>query len=81
MNDVASSSAAEASHLRNGDQTEEEAAPTVAELAERRKKSRLLFNRKRGERLDDLLANLDMLIYAELSVIYYMEYVEMHAQE
>lgn len=75
MNDEASSSAAEPSNGRRhgGHADEEEPAPTTAELAERRKKSRQIFNRKRGERLDDLLANFDMLIYAELSVIYYME--------
>lgn len=74
MNDEASSSAAEASNSRQYEVDTDEPAPTVAELAERRKKSRQLFNRKRGERLDDLLANLDMLIYAELSAVYYMEY-------
>lgn len=80
MNDEASSSAAAApsTSRRHGDG---EPAQTTSELAERRKKSRQLFNRKRGERLDDLLANLDMLIYAELSVIYYMEYVWSRAQD
>lgn len=75
MNDEASSSAAEASNSRqHGDGApERDISPTAKELAEKRKKSRQLFNRKRGERLDDLLASLDMLIYAELSIIYYME--------
>ena len=51
------------------------APPTAAELVERRKKNREMFNKKRGELLDDLLRNLDILIYAELSTIYYMEYI------
>ena len=42
--------------------------------AEKRKKNRQMFNRKRGELLDVELTNLDILVYAELSVIYYMEY-------
>lgn len=87
MNDEASSSAATpaasaaapaSKSRRHGD---EEPASTAAELAERRKKSRQLFNRKRGERLDDLLANLDMLVYAELSVIYYLEYARSRAHD
>lgn len=32
-----------------------------------------MFKKKRGELLDDLLRGLDILVYAELSVIYYME--------
>jgi hypothetical protein len=31
--------------------------------------------RKRGELMDDALRHLDILVYAELSVIYYMECV------
>lgn len=34
-----------------------------------------MFSRKRGELLDDVLRNLDILVYAELSTVYYMEYV------
>lgn len=45
----------------------------MTQLAARRKKNRQLFNRKRGELLDDLLRNFDTLIYAELSTIYYMD--------
>lgn len=30
---------------------------------------------RRLERLDDILRNLDILIYAELAAVYYMEYV------
>lgn len=75
MNDESqpSSSAAAARHgeKRGG---APETAPTAVELADRRKKSRRMFNRKRGELLDDLLRNLDILVYAHLSAIYYMEY-------
>jgi hypothetical protein len=46
----------------------------AAELEKRRKTNRENFNRKRGEFLDDLLRSLDVLVYAELSTIYYMEY-------
>jgi len=46
---------------------------TAAEIAERRKKDRELFNRKRGDLLEDLLRNIDLLVYAELMVGYYME--------
>lgn len=74
MNDEASSSAAASGSRHHADaQYAAEAAPTAAEVKESRNKSRLLFNKKRGELLDDLLRNLDILIYAELSVIYYME--------
>lgn len=43
-------------------------------MQERRRKNRSMFNKKRGELLDDLLRSLDILIYAELSTVYYMEY-------
>ena len=48
-------------------------APPLS-AAEKRKKNRRIFNWKRGELLDVELTNLDILVYAELSVIYYMEY-------
>lgn len=48
---------------------------TAAELAERRKKNRQTFNRKRGDLLEDLLRSVDILVYAQLSAIYYLEYV------
>jgi hypothetical protein len=70
----ASSSAAGAHYSHDGRQDKPEAAPTAAELAERRKKNRQMFNRKRGDLLDNVLRDLDMLVYAELGVIYYMEY-------
>ena len=75
MNDEASSSAVRASSYNEDGRLQSEAAPTAAELAERRKKNRQMFNRKRLDLLDDLLRNLDILVYAELSTIYYMEYV------
>lgn len=75
MSDEASSSAAAFSSINaNDDQQQHDVAPTPAQLAERRKKNRQMFNKKRGELLDDLLKSLDILIYAELSTIYYMEY-------
>lgn len=52
---------------------EQNVTPTAAQLAERRKHNRAQFNRKRGQLLDDLLHNLDILIYAELSAIYYLD--------
>lgn len=33
-----------------------------------------MFNQKRGQLLDHLVKDLDMLVYAELSAVYYMEY-------
>jgi hypothetical protein len=34
-----------------------------------------MFNKKRVHLLDDLIYNLDLLVYAQLSAIYYMESV------
>ena len=73
MNDEPASSSSGAHGNHDLDDHPQEAAPTAAELAERRKKNRQMFNRKRGDLLDDLLRNLDILIYAELSTIYYMD--------
>jgi hypothetical protein len=72
MNDEPSSSSSGA-HGNHDLDLPQEAEPTAGELAEWRKKNRQMFNRKRGELLDDLLRNLDILIYAELSTIYYMD--------
>jgi len=41
---------------------------------ERRKRNRLLFNKKREYFLKDFSRSIDILIYAELAAIYYMEY-------
>lgn len=81
MNDEPASSAA-ASSSRVADQLptddtlpqgQQDGTPTVAQIEERRKKNREMFNKKRGQLLDDLLYNLDLLVYAQLSAIYYME--------
>ena len=77
MSDEASSSAAAYTPDIPQDGPRPEAAPTAAQLAERKKKNRQLFNRKRGDLLDDVIRNLDILLYAELSAIYYMEYAVM----
>ena len=47
--------------------------PTAAQIEKRRKENRDTFNRKRGQLLDDLIYNMDVLVYAQLSAIYYME--------
>ena len=44
-------------------------------MEERRKSNREMFNKKRVQLLDDLIYNLDLLVYAQLSAIYYMESV------
>nr|POE48344.1 hypothetical protein CFP56_73911 [Quercus suber] len=69
MNDEPSSSAAAAS-VHDG----ESHHPSATDFLERRREHRSRFNRKRGELLNDLLQSLDILVYAELSCIYYMEY-------
>lgn len=48
----------------------------TAHHAELRKKLRSMFSRKRVVLLDDLIRNLDVLVYAQLSMIYYMEYAK-----
>lgn len=74
MNDEPSASASSSRpvHARR-EPLEQDAPPTTAQLAERRKHNREQFNRKRGQLLDDLIHNLDVLIYAELSAIYYLD--------
>jgi hypothetical protein len=74
MNDVdaaASSSSSRAFHPPT--QNPQDEAPTAAQIEKRRKENRDTFNRKRGQLLDDLIYNLDVLVYAQLSAIYYME--------
>lgn len=78
MNDEPGSSAAAASSSRVAfdlptDGAQQDGAPTAAQIQERRKNNRDMFNKKRGQLLDDLIYNLDMLVYAQLSAIYYME--------
>ncbi|TKA48218.1 hypothetical protein B0A54_01711 [Friedmanniomyces endolithicus] len=76
MSDEASSSTAAADSLDDiPDGRTHDALPTAADQAKKRKNNRQLFNKKRGELLDDLLRSVDILVYAELSTIYYMEYV------
>ncbi|KAK0260023.1 hypothetical protein B0A54_09507 [Friedmanniomyces endolithicus] len=74
MSDEASSSAAAVDSLDDiQDGRPHDALPTAADLARKRRKNRQLFNKKRGELLDDLLRSVDILVYAELSTIYYMD--------
>ena len=79
MNDEPSSSASTAA--RPEDEPQQNAASRTdrslksAEEAAIRKRNRENFNKRRVELLNDLLRNLDLLVYAELSVVYYMESV------
>ncbi|KAM0712442.1 hypothetical protein Q7P37_011538 [Cladosporium fusiforme] len=74
MNDEpASSSSRVANELPPDNALQHDEAPTAAQIKERRKKNREMFNKKRGQLLDDLLYNLDVLVYAQLSAIYYMD--------
>lgn len=41
---------------------------------ERLQRNKATFNKKRDAFLQDLQRNIDLLIYAELSAVYYMEY-------
>jgi hypothetical protein len=79
MNDEGSSAAAASSSRVAFDVTPDSAlrdeAPTAAQVEERRKNNRDMFNKKRVHLLDDLIYNLDLLVYAQLSAIYYMESV------
>lgn len=79
MNDAPSSSAAARPFPqfdgRDQDGAHDEPPLTAKELARQRRKNRENFQRKRADLLDDLLRNLDILVYAELSTIYYLEYV------
>jgi hypothetical protein len=50
-------------------------APDGDAAAVLHKRNREYLLRKRGELMDDALRHLDILVYAELSVIYYMECV------
>lgn len=72
MNDEPSSSD-RAGPSGNHDTTVEDGVPTPAQIAARKKKNRENFSVRKGELLDGLLRNIDLLVYAELSAIYYME--------
>lgn len=71
MNDEPSASAS--SSRIASTHNEQDVPPTASQLAERRKHNRSQFTRKRSQLLDDLIHNLDVLIYAELSAIYYLD--------
>jgi len=71
MNDV--DAAASSSSSRAINPSARDGAPTAAQIEKRRKENRDIFNRKRGQLLDDLIYNMDVLVYAQLSAIYYME--------
>lgn len=78
MNDEPAPSAAAASSSRvpnelATDDVRQDGEPTAAQIEAQRKKNREMFNKKRVFLLDDLLYNLDVLVYAQLSAIYYME--------
>ena len=74
MNDEPSASASTAPRSDDRENVDTTERPlTAKEIAERRKKNRDNFNRKRSILLEDLLRQLDILVFAELSAIYYME--------
>ena len=59
----------------------EPASPLPLDHAQRRdrvKRNKATFNKKRDHFLQDLLRNIDLLIYAELSAVYYMECANIH---
>ena len=70
-------SASTASQTTNADRHNEtlRGAPTSTEVQRRRvrDRNRRMFNKKREAFLADLMRNVDLLVYAELSTIYYME--------
>jgi hypothetical protein len=72
MNDV-DAAASSSRALNTATNDTQDGVPTAAQLEKRRKENRDMFNRKRGQLLDDLIYNLDILVYAQLSAIYYME--------
>lgn len=73
MQDEPSGTASTARDERNAINDDPQAATNGA-TRDRRKRNRLLFNKKREHFLKDYLRNLDVLIYAELAAVYYMEY-------
>ncbi|EME38321.1 hypothetical protein DOTSEDRAFT_75767 [Dothistroma septosporum NZE10] len=73
MNDELSSSERAGPSGSHHDDTAQHEVLTPAQIVARRKKNRENFNKRRGELLDDLSRNIDLLVYAELSAIYYMD--------
>ena len=69
MSDEPSSSTARPHTTTAGDGT----SSTSSALRERRQRNRKLFNKKREAFLADLMRNVDILIYAELTTVYHME--------
>ncbi len=55
-------------------QTEMEVDDPLARERRRRVEVQLKLNRKRAELLDHLIRTLDIVVFCELSVLYYMEY-------
>ena len=47
----------------------------ASRVRKHRERNKRMFNRKRAEFLDDILRGFDLMIYAELSTVYYMESV------
>jgi hypothetical protein len=72
MNDV-DAAASSSRAFNSSNHNTQDGAPTAAQIEKRRKENRDTFNRKRGQLLDDLIYNMDVLVYAQLSAIYYME--------
>lgn len=70
MSDEPFASSAPTTHAADGDNngTAQRASPQA-----RRERNRRAFNKKRETFLADLMRNVDILVYAELSTIYYME--------
>nr|OQO26446.1 hypothetical protein B0A51_06827 [Rachicladosporium sp. CCFEE 5018] len=74
MNDEAAPEASSSRlHAGSDGATPEANTLTPTQLKERQKANRQTFNRKRGSLLEDLIKQLDILVYAELSCIYYMD--------
>ncbi|OQN97796.1 hypothetical protein B0A48_16117 [Cryoendolithus antarcticus] len=74
MNDEAAPEASSSRlHAGSDGATPEANTLTPTQLKERQKANRQTFNRKRGSLLEDLINQLDILVYAELSCIYYMD--------
>jgi len=75
MNDASSSSDHPRLDLDSQDELESAAAPTSdddAGIAQQRKRAQ---QEQKAAFLDHLIRNVDIMIYAQLSVLYYMEYV------
>lgn len=67
----------EATALLSGEAAESSAAASVEDTGHRisAESPRQWAKRKRLELLDDLIRNLDILAYAEIATVYYLEYI------